>query len=66
MKYSALTKQDASQVSEADLLPGSQLLLTIKGKAYAVTILVDKATESEYLYIISNTMLHDSVGWSPY
>ena len=48
------------------MLPKYQLLLTIKEKAYAVTILVDKATESEYLYRVSNIMLRDSVGWSPY
>ena len=60
VKYSALTTLDAAEVTETDLFPGSQVLMCVKGKSYAVTVLADKesgegkenkGTESESVYM---------------
>ena len=49
VKYSALTILDAAEVTETDLFPGSQVLMCMKGKSYAVTVLVNKERKTRGL-----------------
>ena len=42
VKYSALTRLDAAGVTEADLFPSSQVLMCVRDKSYAVTVLANK------------------------